>query len=89
MPHIKVPPPYQGPTEGRSRIEVEGDTVGTCLEALIARYAGLGELLFDAGGGVHKFVTLFVNGDEIDRKALDTPVAATDEVEILAAIAGG
>jgi molybdopterin converting factor small subunit len=34
-------------------------------------------------------VKLFVNGDEIDRAALDTPVAAGDEVEILAAVAGG
>jgi molybdopterin converting factor small subunit len=89
MPQVKVPPPYQGPTQGQARIELDGDTVGACLAALIERYAGLGELLFDAGGNVHKFVTLFVNGDEIDRKDLDTPVAKTDEVEILAAIAGG
>jgi molybdopterin converting factor small subunit len=34
-------------------------------------------------------VKLFVNGKEIDRAALDTPVAPGDEVEILAAVAGG
>jgi molybdopterin converting factor small subunit len=89
LPHVKVPPPYQGPTQGQARIEVPGDSVGACLDALSKRYAGLGELLFDGGGNVHKFVTLFVNGEVIDRKALDTPVADTDDVEILAAIAGG
>jgi sulfur carrier protein ThiS len=30
-----------------------------------------------------------VNGEEIDRTALDTTVAPADEIEILAAIAGG
>lgn len=89
MPHVKVPPPYQGPTQGKARIEVEGDTVGACLAAVSERYVGFGELIQDAGGVVHKFVTLFVNGEEIDRAALDTPVAEGDEVEILAAIAGG
>lgn len=89
MPHVKVPPPYQGPTRGNARIEVEGDTVGACLAAVSERYAGFGELVQDPSGVVHKFVTLFVNGEEIDRSALDTPVAAGDEVEILAAIAGG
>ncbi len=89
MPHVKVPPPYQGPTQGNARIEVDGETVGACLAAVSERYAGFGELIQDANGQVHKFVTLFVNGEEIDRTALDTPVTAGDEVEILAAIAGG
>ena len=89
MPQVKVPPPYQGPTRGAALVDVEGATVGACLEAVGARYPGFGDQVFDANGRVHKFVTLFVNGDEIDRAALDTPVSAADEVEILAAIAGG
>ena len=40
-------------------------------------------------GRVHRFVTLFVNGDEVSREAVETPVSARDRVEILAAIAGG
>ena len=89
MPTVKVPPPYQGPTQGQALIEVAGATVGACLEAVGAKFPGFGEQVFDAGGQVHKFVTLFVNGDEIDRGDLDHAVAETDEVEILAAIAGG
>jgi molybdopterin converting factor small subunit len=89
MPTVKVPPPYQGPTSGQGVVEVEGATVGACLDALCERFGGLRELLFDGGGGIHKFVTLFVNGDEIARDALDRSVDDTDQVEILAAIAGG
>ena len=89
MPVVDIPPPYRGPTEGADRIDVEGATVGECLHAVGDRYVGFGEQIFDASGKVHRFVTLFVNGEEIERTALETPVADGDEVGILAAIAGG
>ena len=89
MPQVVVPPPYRGPTLGQERIEAAGATVGECLEAVGKRFPGFHELIFDAAGRVHKFVKLFVNGDETPRTALDKPVGRSDEVEILAAIAGG
>lgn len=89
MPNVKIPPPYQGPTGGAAVVDVEGATVEECIRAVDRRYPGFGEQVFDARGGVHRFVKLFVNGSEVDRSALDTAVGADDEVEILAAIAGG
>ena len=89
MPVVKVPPPYQGPTQGRAQIQVRGGNVRECLEAVGSEYPGFAEQIFDESGAVHRFVSLFINGDEIDRQAVDTPVAESDEVEILAAIAGG
>ena len=89
MPQVKIPPPYQGPTQGQAVVAVSGDRVGACLEDLCRQFPDFRPQLFDGSGGVHRFVTLFVNGDEIAREALDTPVAEGDEVEILAAIAGG
>ena len=89
MPQVVVPPPYRGPTLGQERIEVAGVTVGECLEAVGKRFAGFHELIFDGAGRVHKFVKLFVNGDEIERTALDQPIDRADQIEILAAIAGG
>ena len=89
MPLVTIPPPYQGPTQGEDRIEVEGATVRECIVAVGTRFPGFAEQVFDANGDVHRFVTLFINGDEIDRAAVDTRVVASDEVGILAAIAGG
>jgi molybdopterin converting factor small subunit len=89
MPQVKIPPPYRGPTQGQVVVAVEGRTVGDCLKALADGYPGLGELLLGPRGEVHRFVTLFVNADEIDRGALDTPLADGDELEILTAVAGG
>ena len=89
MPQIVVPPPYRGPTQGQSELSAEGTTVRECLEHVGRQFPGFAEQIFDAEGRVHRFVNLFVNGDEIDRGAIDVPVADGDRVEILAAIAGG
>ncbi len=90
MPRVIVPPPYRGPTEGRDRIEVDGATVCECLEAAGRRFPGFLEQVVAADGSVHRFVTLFLNGDELDRvQAMGQTVCDGDDVEILAAIAGG
>ena len=89
MPLVKIPAAYRGPTRGADCVEVEGVTMRACIQAVADAFPGFGEQVFDAGGGVHRFVTLFKNGVEIDRSEIDEPVDTSDEVEILAAIAGG
>jgi molybdopterin converting factor small subunit len=89
MPTIDVPPPYRGPTRGVATVEVEGKTVGECLHAVEAQYPGFDAQIFDPQGRVHGFVRLFINGEPVERDALDTEVSDSDTVEVLAAIAGG
>lgn len=89
VPLVKIPPPYRGPTAGRASVEVSGSTVRECLLAASDAYPGLGELVLDGDGSPHRFVTLFINGDEIAREDLDAAIQADDELEVLAAIAGG
>ena len=90
MPRVLIPPPYRGPTEGLDRIEVEGATVKECLEAVGTRFPGFSDQVFDAEGRLHRFVSLFLNGEELERvQALAQAVSDGDDVEILAAIAGG
>ncbi|MGH0036262.1 MAG: MoaD/ThiS family protein [Myxococcota bacterium] len=89
MPVVVVPTAYRGPTRGESEIPVEGATVRACLLAVEAKYAGFLPQVLDAGGRVHRFVKLFINGELISPEALEAPVEADDRVEVLAAIAGG
>ena len=89
MPQVVVPPPYRGPTRGEGLVDVSGGTVRECLLAVEQRYPGFAEQVFDEAGRVHRFVSLFVNGDSIGREALDQPLSDADRVEILAAIGGG
>ena len=89
MAKVIVPSPYQGPTGGRGEIEVDAGSVRACIEALEARFPGFGAQVFDAQGQPHRFVKLFRNGELVEPGALDTPIMASDEIEVLAAIAGG
>jgi molybdopterin synthase sulfur carrier subunit len=90
MPLVVVPPPYQGPTQGRGEIQVAACSVRECVEAVGRAYPGFREQVLDGQGRVHRFVSLFLNGDELPRDgALETAVSERDRIEILAAIAGG
>jgi molybdopterin converting factor small subunit len=89
MPTVTIPTAYRGPTQGVASVQVAGATVEICIRAVGDLYPGFIDQVLDARGAVHRFVKLFVNGDEIDRTALDTSIAEGDEVEILASVAGG
>jgi molybdopterin synthase sulfur carrier subunit len=84
-----VPPPYRGPTAGEAEIRVDAATVRQCIDAVEARFPGFRDQVLDRRGAPHRFVSLFVNGDEIDREQLDARLGPADRLEILAAIAGG
>ena len=89
MPTVVVPAPYQGPTRGQGEVQVEGATVGACLEAVEQGHAGFLPQVVDGQGEVHGFVRLFLNGERLGADALGAPVAPEDRIEIVAAIAGG
>jgi molybdopterin synthase sulfur carrier subunit len=89
MPSVRIPPPYRGPTLGAAELDADGATVGECLEAVERKYPGFLPQVLDDDGNVHRFVKLFKNGDHLVRDPLRTPLAPGDDLEIIAAIAGG
>ncbi len=89
MPIVLIPTAYRGPTKGVAEVEVAAGSARACLEAVDAEHPGFGDLVFDKEGGLHRFVTLFINGDQLDDAPLDQSVGEADRLEVLAAIAGG
>ncbi|MDX1649057.1 MAG: MoaD/ThiS family protein [Myxococcota bacterium] len=89
MPKVVIPPPYRGPTAGAASLEVEGSTVGACLRAVERTHPGFLTQVCGADGEVHRFVRVFRNGEQLEGEVLEAPVSEGDEIEILAAIAGG
>ena len=89
MPKVEVPPRYRGPTRGLAIIEVDADSVRSSIEAVEAEHPGFRELILDGDGNLRRFVRLFVNGESLDRDAVDAPVAEADHIQFLAAAAGG
>ncbi len=89
MPIVIVPPAMQGPTFGKGKVEVSATTVRDAIAAVETKHPGFGRQVFADGGGTHRFVSLFRNGSILRDAELDKTVDETDEIEILAALAGG
>jgi len=91
MPIIQIPTVYRGHTRRESSLEVEGTTVGACLEAAESVFPGFRALIVDEAGETHKFNKIFLDGVLLarDPASLDAPVTPDAEIEVMAAIAGG
>lgn len=92
MATVIIPIVFQGPTRGESSAEVAGRTIVDCFDLVEKKFPGLKGLVIDAAtGSIHKFVKVTLNGELLGRdpSTLAQPVSPTDEIEVIAAIAGG
>ncbi len=75
---------------GAKSVEASGRTVAELLDNLDARYPGFRSQISDANGGLHRFVNIYLNDEDIRYlNALDTQLKEGDIVSILPALAGG
>ena len=87
---VNLPTVLRPHAGGERTVSVEGDTVGEVLTALVDRYPGMTGQVIDDSGALHKFVNVYINDDDVRYlSGVDTPVAASDELSILPAVAGG
>ncbi|MGA8296942.1 MAG: ubiquitin-like small modifier protein 1 [Acidimicrobiales bacterium] len=87
---IRLPTLLRSAAGGNARVTTDGATVREVLDALVKRYPALAPQVLSDGGGLHRFVNVYVNDDDVrylDR--LETKVAPSDVVSILPAVAGG
>jgi molybdopterin synthase sulfur carrier subunit len=70
-------------------LELEGGTVGECLDDLERRFPGAGKMLFDGRGALLRQVYVYVNAESAYKAALDAPVKDGDRLIIAALIVGG
>jgi molybdopterin converting factor small subunit len=75
---------------GASSVDARGATVGEVVADLAERYPGMSGLIVVSDGGLHKFVNVYRNDDDIRYlDQLDTKVDDGDVISILPAVAGG
>jgi molybdopterin synthase sulfur carrier subunit len=87
---VRIPPVLRAQAGNNKQVEVTGSTVGEALQALIGEYPGLRDQLLTSEGALNRFVNVYVNGRDVRyEQELATPVAATDTVILLPAMAGG
>ena len=75
--------------DGLEVIETEGNTVGDCLDDLIAKYPGLKEKLFDAKGKLRNIIEVYLNMESTYPDELKKKVKPGDEIYLTILLAGG
>ncbi len=87
---VRLPTLLRPHADGAASVTAEGATVGDVFSDLVERYPGLSGQLVDDRGGLHKFVNVYRNDDDIRYlEQLDTKLSDGDVVSILPAVAGG
>jgi len=87
---IRVPTPLRKLTNGQDTAEVEGETLGAGLDSLETQFPGITERIIDASGELHRFVNIYVNGEDVRfLDGMNTAVSEGDEISIVPAVAGG
>ena len=90
MTAVRIPAVLRPQVGGEKELEIDGQTVGELVTALVERFPSLrGQLLTD-GGDLNRFVNVYVNGQDVRYlDGLGTKVEPRDEVRLLPAMAGG
>jgi len=87
---VRLPTIMRSHAGGQSEISAEGSTIGDVVDDVVRQFPGTATHLRAPDGGVHKFVNLYLNDDDVRYlQKLDTPVKDGDQVSILPAVAGG
>ena len=87
---VKLPTQLRAAAGGQATAQVQGSTVGEALESLFAEHGELRGRLADDGGGLRRFVNVYIGGEDIRfLDGLETPISDGDELTILPAVAGG
>ena len=85
-----VIPSYLRPfTNSVEVVEVNGSTVGGCLDNLTQQSPDLKKVLFAENGELLDYVGIFVQGKDAYPQELAKPVKDGDEIHIICVIAGG
>ena len=87
---VKIPTQLRDAAGGATEAQVDGRRWGRCWTALYAQHGELRDRIADDGGGLRRFVNVYLGGEDIRfLDGLDTPVPDGDELTILPAVAGG
>jgi len=86
---INIHPFFSHLINDQAVVEVNGNTVGQCLERLVAQFPEVRNWLFEKDGKVNRLVDIYVNGESAYPEELAKPVKDGDELHTVVIIAGG
>jgi len=86
---INIHPVLHQFTSGQAIVEVNGDTVGQCLEDLVKQFPEIRQGLFGKDGKLLNYVDIYVNHESSYPEELAKLVKDGDKLHITLIIAGG
>ncbi len=86
---INIPSYMQSFTNNMRVVEVNGSTVGKCLNHLVKQIPGMKKQLFSKNSNLFENITISVNGESAYPEQLTKPVKDEDELNIVVIIGGG
>ena len=75
--------------DNRDSVEVNGTTVGECLDDLVRQYAEAGKWIFDEKHRLQKPVFVYVNAESTYKVDLSRPVTTKDQLILAVLVTGG
>jgi len=90
MTAVRLPPVLRQYAGDAKQVEASGGTLGQLVGHVVAEYPGLRDQLLTSDGQLHRFVNVYLNGQDVRYlSGLETPVGERDTVIVLPAMAGG
>src|SRR5262245_24742496 len=87
---VRIPTILRSYTGGSKAVSGSGETLSDLLSDLDAQHPGLKGRLITPEGGLHRFVNIYVNDEDVRfLGSLDAKLNDGDTVTILPAVAGG
>ncbi len=86
---INIPSYMQLLTNNMEVVEVNGSTVGECLNHLVKQFPTIKKQLFSKNGDLFENIIISINGESAYPEQLVKPVKEGDELNILLIIGGG
>jgi sulfur-carrier protein len=75
-------------TDGKEIVEVEGKTVGECLQSLVKKYPPLDKEIFK-NGKLNSLIEVYLNGASAYPNELAKPVKDGDKISLVYMLASG
>ncbi len=69
--------------------QVDGQTVGDCLDSFLERYPEAKDKLFEKPGQLHAYIEVYVNDESAYPDELAKPVKDGDEISLTYLMSGG
>ncbi len=86
---IDIPSYMKSSTDNRGVVELNGSTVGECLNHLVKQFPRMKKQLFSKDGNLFENIIISINGESAYPEQLAKPVKDGDELKIVLVVGGG